>query len=228
MIPPSAASPATTTPARTRRSSPRSPQANGGHQISYGEDVYTARLQEVMAAALRRRRRGLPGVQRHRRQRAVPAVDAAPLGRGDLRRDRAHQHATRTARPERVGGLKLLTVADPGRQAHPRADRPAGLGLGRRAPGPAAGRLDHPDHRTRHRLHARRDPGDRRPRPPAGHDAAPRRRPDRERGRQSRRCRCGPSPRDAGVDVLSFGGTKNGLLFGEAIVVLRPGGRPRA
>ena len=27
---------------------------------------------------------------------------------------------------------------------------------------------------------------------------------------------------DAGVDVLSFGGTKNGLLFGEAIVVLRP------
>ena len=30
--------------------------ANGGHQISYGEDVYTARLQEVFAAALRRRR----------------------------------------------------------------------------------------------------------------------------------------------------------------------------
>ncbi len=27
---------------------------------------------------------------------------------------------------------------------------------------------------------------------------------------------------DAGVDVLSFGGTKNGLLFGEAIVVLAP------
>jgi len=27
---------------------------------------------------------------------------------------------------------------------------------------------------------------------------------------------------DAGVDVLSFGGTKNGLMFGEAIVVLNP------
>jgi threonine aldolase len=27
---------------------------------------------------------------------------------------------------------------------------------------------------------------------------------------------------DAGVDVLSFGGTKNGLLFGEAILVLNP------
>ena len=29
-------------------------EANGGHQIAYGEDVYTARLQEVMAGALRR------------------------------------------------------------------------------------------------------------------------------------------------------------------------------
>jgi threonine aldolase len=28
---------------------------------------------------------------------------------------------------------------------------------------------------------------------------------------------------DAGVDLLSFGGTKNGLLFGEAVVFLRPG-----
>lgn len=28
--------------------------------------------------------------------------------------------------------------------------------------------------------------------------------------------------RDAGVDVLTFGGTKNGLLYGEAIVFLRP------
>ena len=28
---------------------------------------------------------------------------------------------------------------------------------------------------------------------------------------------------DAGVDLLSFGGTKNGLLFGEAVVVLNPG-----
>jgi threonine aldolase len=28
--------------------------------------------------------------------------------------------------------------------------------------------------------------------------------------------------RDAGVDVLSFGGTKNGIIFGEAIVALNP------
>lgn len=34
--------------------------------------------------------------------------------------------------------------------------------------------------------------------------------------------------RDAGVDVLSFGGTKNGILGGEAVVFLRPDGARRA
>lgn len=33
---------------------------------------------------------------------------------------------------------------------------------------------------------------------------------------------------EAGVDLLSFGGTKNGLMFGEAMVVLRPGLAPDA
>ncbi|MEJ2642114.1 MAG: low specificity L-threonine aldolase [Desulfosarcinaceae bacterium] len=32
----------------------------------------------------------------------------------------------------------------------------------------------------------------------------------------------GALTRDTGVDVLSFGGTKNGLMFGEAVVFLRP------
>jgi len=33
---------------------------------------------------------------------------------------------------------------------------------------------------------------------------------------------------DTGVDLLSFGGTKNGLMFGEAIVILRPDLAPHA
>jgi len=33
---------------------------------------------------------------------------------------------------------------------------------------------------------------------------------------------------DAGVDLVSFGGTKNGLMFGEAMVILRPGLAPHA
>jgi threonine aldolase len=32
----------------------------------------------------------------------------------------------------------------------------------------------------------------------------------------------GPMTRDAGVDILSFGGTKNGMMYGEAVVFFRP------
>ena len=31
---------------------------------------------------------------------------------------------------------------------------------------------------------------------------------------------------DVGVDVISFGGTKNGLMFGECVVVLNPDAAP--
>ena len=75
-----AASPATTTPASTPRCSRRSPLANGGHQVAYGEDVYTARLQDLFRAALRQRRVGVPRLQRHRRERRRAAGDDRPLG----------------------------------------------------------------------------------------------------------------------------------------------------
>ena len=66
--------------------------ANGGHQISYGEDAYTARLQEVFAEHFGDGIAGVPRVQRHRRERERAAVDAPALGRRGLRVDRAHQH----------------------------------------------------------------------------------------------------------------------------------------
>ena len=125
----------------------------------------------------------------------------------------AHINIDECGAPEKVGGLKLLTVADAGRQAHPRADRPAGVGLGRRAPRAAAGRLDHADHRAR----------------------APSTRPTRSRAICDHAHEHGMKVHmdgarianaaatlglplrafttDAGVDVLSFGGTKNGLLL---------------
>ena len=46
--------------------------ANGGHQISYGEDDYTARLAEVFARHFGEGSR-LSGVQRDRRECAVTA-----------------------------------------------------------------------------------------------------------------------------------------------------------
>ena len=45
--------------------------------------------------------RGLPGLQRHRRQRRRAAGDDRPLGRGDLRRDARTSTSTRAAPPRR-------------------------------------------------------------------------------------------------------------------------------
>lgn len=57
--------------------------ADGGAVDSYGDDPYTARLQDVMAAHFRCRDGGLPGPQRHRRQCAEPEGGDAALGGGD-------------------------------------------------------------------------------------------------------------------------------------------------
>src|ERR1700738_4800899 len=58
--------------------------ANGGHQVSYGEDAYTEPLQEVFGHRL-------PGLQRDRGECRRAAVDDRALGLGDLRRISAHQ-----------------------------------------------------------------------------------------------------------------------------------------
>ena len=66
-------------------------------------------------------------------------------------------HVDECGAPERLAGIKLLTVPTDGRQADPGDVRRWEERPRRRAPGTAAGRLDHPGHRARHRLHARGD-----------------------------------------------------------------------
>ena len=101
--------------------------------------------------------------------------------------DRAHQHG----RERRAGAGRRAQAAHrarpPDGKLTPELIDRRGLGLGRRAPGPAAGRVHHPDHRAGHRLHARGDPRDRRPRARAGHEAARGRRPAGQRGRHAGR-----------------------------------------
>ena len=101
--------------------------------------------------------------------------------------DTAHMNVDECGAPERLAGVKLLTVVDRPRQAQPRRPRPLGGQARRRAPRPAAPRLDHPVDRARHRLHRGRDRGDRRRRPRARHVPARRRRPARQRRRGARR-----------------------------------------
>src|ERR1700709_2400957 len=84
-------------------------EANGGHQISYGGDDYTARLQSVL------REHFGPGV------RACPAFNGTganvlslqsvlPRWGAVVCAETAHINTDENAAPERVGGLKLLTV----------------------------------------------------------------------------------------------------------------------
>ena len=128
------------------------------------------------------------------------AVDAPALGRGDLRGHRAHPRR-RGRRAREVRRHQAAARPDGRRQAHARADRRRGLGLGGRAPRPAARRLPHPVHRARHRCTRRTRSGrSRTTRTPTAWPL-PGRRPARERGG-----RLGLPLRafttDVGVDVL--------------------------
>ncbi len=193
--------------------------ANDGHQIAYGEDVYTARLNEVVAEHFGAQAQAFP-VFNGTGANVVGLQSMLPRWGAVVCTTTAHIHTDEAGAPERVGGIKLLPVETPDGKLTPELiDKEAwGWGDEHRA---QPRRLDHPDHRARHRLHGGRGPRDRRPRPPARHDPAHGRRPDLERGRLPR-LPLRDFTTDAGVDVLSFGGTKNGMLYGEAIVVLNP------
>jgi len=196
-------------------------EANGGHQISYGEDAYTQRLQQVMSAHFGPDIEVYPvfngtGANVLSLQAMMPRWGAVVCS------ENAHIHTDENGAPERVGGLKLLTVPTADGKLTPELiDRQAwGWGDEHRAqplvvsitqttelgtaytPQEIRAIADH-IHPLGMHLHL---DGSRIANAAATLDLPLR-----------------AFSTDAGVDVLSFGGTKNGLLFGEAVVVLRPG-----
>jgi threonine aldolase len=191
--------------------------ANGGHQIAYGEDVYTARLQEVMATHFGAGVAVFPvfngtGANVIGLQALLPRWGAVVCA------ETAHINTDENGAPERVGGLKLLTVPTlDGKLTPELIDRQAwGWGDEHRAqplavsitqttelgtaytPAEIKAIADHV-HPLGMALHL---DGSR-----IANAAASLGRPLAE------------FTTGAGVDVLSFGGTKNGLLFGEAVVI---------
>ena len=86
--------------------------ASDGHQVAYGDDVYTARLQEVCAGHFGEGVETLPGVQRHRRECRGAAVDAPRWG-AVICAKQAHIHADEGGAPEKSAGIKLLPIATP-------------------------------------------------------------------------------------------------------------------
>lgn len=194
--------------------------ANDGHQVAYGEDVYTARLQEVFARHFGEDAQAFPvfngtGANVTGLQSMLPrwgAVVAAST---------AHINVDEGGAPEKVAGIKILNVpTDDGKLTPELVDMEAwGWGDEHRAQplvvsitqSTELGTLYTPDE-----IRALAD-----------HAHARGMRLHLDGARLSNAAAALDLPirsftKDAGVDLVSAGGTKNGALAAEAIVVLDP------
>ncbi|WP_236048682.1 threonine aldolase family protein [Paractinoplanes ovalisporus] len=194
--------------------------ANGGHQVSYGGDVYTERLQEVCRRHFGPEARAYP-VLTGTGANVLALQAACDRWAAVICAESAHLHVDEGGAPEKVAGLKLLTVpALDGkltidairREARDFDDehraQPQVISL---AQGTELGTVYTPDeiraiaefgHARNMLVHL----DGARLANAAAHLGLPLR----------------ALTTDAGVDVLSLGGTKNGMLLGEAVVILNP------
>jgi threonine aldolase len=185
--------------------------ANGGHQVAYGEDVYTEHLQRVMHSHFGPTAEAFPVFNGTGSN--VTALQALTDRWGAvICAETAHINVDEGGAPERMGGLKLLTVPTPDGKLTPELiDRQAyGWDDEHRAmpqvvsitQNTELGTVCEHAHERGMKVHL---DGARIANAAASLDVPMR-----------------TFTNAVGVDVLSFGGTKNGMLFGEAVVVLNP------
>jgi threonine aldolase len=194
--------------------------ANGGHQVSYGADVYTARLQEVFAAHFGDGVQVFP-VFNGTGANVIGLQSMLPRWGAVIAASTAHINVDENGAPERVGGMKLLTVHAPDGKLTPELiDQEAwGWGDEHRAQPLVVSITQSTELGTLYTVDEVRAIAD--------HAHAHGMKLHMDGARLSNAAAALGVPlrdftTDAGVDVLSFGGTKNGLLFGEAVVVLNP------
>jgi threonine aldolase len=194
--------------------------ANGGHQTSYGADAYTARLQEVVRAHLGEAAVAYP-VLNGTGANVLALQSMLPRWGAVVCAEQAHVNTDENGAPERVGGLKLLTVPTPDGKLTPELVARQAWGFGdehRAQPGVVSitqstelGTVYAPDE-----IRALAD---------QAHGLGMRLHVDGARLANAAAWLGVPLraiTTDVGVDALSLGGTKNGILFGEAVVVLDP------
>jgi len=195
-------------------------EANVGHAPAYGADPWTARFGELTKRLFGPSAESFPvfngtGANVLALQAALPRWGAVICAAS------AHINGEEGGAPEKVGGLKLLPVpTEHGKLTPELVDREAwGWGFEHRAQ-PLAVSISQStefgtcytpeevralaDHAHEHGMVLHMD-GSR-----LGNAAG------------DLRCSLAEPTSDAGVDVLSLGGTKNGLLGAEAVVALRP------
>ncbi|HEY5230499.1 MAG TPA: low specificity L-threonine aldolase [Galbitalea sp.] len=195
-------------------------EANGGHQIAYGEDIYTAELQKAMKSHFGQQAETFP-VFNGTGANVTALTSVMPRWGAVISTSTAHIHTDEGGAPERISGLKLLTVDSPDGKLTPALIETQAWGWGdeHRAQPAAVSITQTTEVGTLYSVaevraiaeyvHARgmvlHMDGAR-----ISNAAAALGVP------------LGEFTTDAGVDILSFGGTKNGMLYGEAIVVIDP------
>jgi threonine aldolase len=194
--------------------------ANGGHQIAYGDDVYTARLQEVFARQFGDGIEAWP-VFNGTGANVVGLQSMLPRWGAVVCAASAHINTDEAGAPERVAGIKLLTVPTTDGKLTPELiDREAwGWGDEHRAQPLVVSITQATEVGTVYTVDEVRAITEH------AHQLGMRVHMDGARLANAAASLGVPLrafTRDAGVDVLSFGGTKNGAMLGEAVVVLDP------
>lgn len=194
--------------------------ANGGHQVAYGEDQYTARLAEVIRTHFGARAETFP-VFNGTGANVVALTSMLPRWGAVVTATSAHIHTDEAGAPERMTGLKLLTVPTPDGKLTPElvAREAWGWGDEHRAQPLAVSITQTTELGTRYTPDEVRAVAD------YAHQHGMAVHMDGARLWNAAAALGVPFREftsDAGVDILSLGGTKNGLLGAEAIVVLDP------
>jgi threonine aldolase len=194
--------------------------ANGGHQVAYGEDGYTERLSEVVRTEFGTAAETFP-VFNGTGANVVALTAALPRWGAVVAAETAHINTDEGGAPERVSGLKILPVPTRDGKLTPQliATQAWGWGDEHRAQ-PLAVSITQPTE-----LGTLYAPGEVRAIADYAHEHGMVLHVDGARIWNAAAALDVPFREftsAAGVDVLSFGGTKNGALGAEAVVVIDP------
>ncbi|MFD9596090.1 threonine aldolase family protein [Kitasatospora sp. NPDC059973] len=194
--------------------------ANGGHQVAYGEDDYTAHLQDVFRRHFGEHAEAYP-VFNGTGANVVALQALLPRWGAVVAAESAHINVDEGGAPEKMGGIKLLTVPTPDGKLTPALiDQQAwGFGDEHRAQPLAVSITQSTELGTLYTVEEIRAIVDH------AHQLGMLVHVDGSRLANAAASLGVPLrafTTDVGVDVLSYGGTKNGLLFGEVVVVLNP------
>jgi threonine aldolase len=196
-------------------------EANEGHQISYGEDLYTERLAATMREQFGERAETFP-VFNGTGANVTALTSLVPRWGAVIASGTAHIHSDEGGAPEKVAGLKLFTVDTPDGKLTPEliATEAFGWGDEHRAQPLAVSITQTTELGTLY------TPAEVRAIADFAHGHGMALHMDGARVWNAAAALGVPFREftaDAGVDILSFGGTKNGLLGAEAVVVIDPG-----